>query len=85
MTDHCCHHQPQNRAQNAQYRRVLWIALAINAGMFLLEVAPASPPDRSHFKLTPSISWATQEITGSACLSWVWHFVIGRSPPWQRA
>lgn len=41
MSAHCCH-QPDEAAlnqQNRQYRRVLWIALAINAGMFLFEIA----------------------------------------------
>ena len=40
MSAHCCH-QPEKIEQNQQdrqYRRVLWIALAINAGMFLFEV-----------------------------------------------
>jgi Co/Zn/Cd efflux system component len=41
MSTHCCH-QPERTAQNQQdrqYRQVLWIALAINAGMFLFEIA----------------------------------------------
>jgi Co/Zn/Cd efflux system component len=41
MSRHCCHNQEeaQGQAQSVEYRRVLWLALAINAGMFLLEVA----------------------------------------------
>ena len=41
MSAHCCH-QPEEMVQNQQdrhYRRVLWIVLAINAGMFLFEIA----------------------------------------------
>lgn len=41
MSAHCCH-QPKETTRNQQdsrFRRVLWIALAINAGMFLFEVA----------------------------------------------
>ena len=41
MSAHCCgHHQhePENSARDAGYRRVLWIALAINASMFLIEI-----------------------------------------------
>jgi Co/Zn/Cd efflux system component len=34
--DHC--HTPDPHRDNAAYRRVLWIVLAINAGMFLVEI-----------------------------------------------
>lgn len=39
MSAHCCHdhHQP-DPAQPAGYRKILWIALAVNAVMFLIEV-----------------------------------------------
>lgn len=36
MSSHCC--PPQPPAADARYRRVLLIALALNAGMFLVEV-----------------------------------------------
>jgi Co/Zn/Cd efflux system component len=35
---HCHEPSPQDRARDAAYRRVLWIVLAINAGMFLVEI-----------------------------------------------
>lgn len=35
--DSCCSHQP--KVLTAQYRRVLWIALAVNASMFIVEAA----------------------------------------------
>ena len=42
MSAHCCAHGPQDDSgggeQDARYRRVLWGALGINAGMFLVEV-----------------------------------------------
>jgi Co/Zn/Cd efflux system component len=41
MSAHCCSHgHPENKAaqQDAGYRRVLWIVLAINATMFLVEI-----------------------------------------------
>lgn len=38
MSANCCHHEPDLGRDNA-YRRVLWIVLAINAGMFLVEIA----------------------------------------------
>src|SRR3984893_17710190 len=34
---HQCHHDALQRG-NASYRRVLWIVLAINAGMFVVEI-----------------------------------------------
>jgi Co/Zn/Cd efflux system component len=34
---HCCAHQTPERT-NSRYRRILWVALAINGGMFLLEI-----------------------------------------------
>jgi Co/Zn/Cd efflux system component len=39
----CCEHDhcagPQNRPDDTAYRRVLWAVLALNAGMFVIEVA----------------------------------------------
>src|SRR4249919_2113734 len=41
MSAHCCQHcpEPQDQARDARYRRVLWVALAINAVMFVFEIA----------------------------------------------
>ena len=41
MSDHCGHHgcAPPVAAQSPRYRRVLWIALAINIAMFAVEMA----------------------------------------------
>jgi len=38
MSAHCCSHEP-TPAQDPRYRRILWIALAVNALMFLVEIA----------------------------------------------
>ncbi len=41
MGVHCCHdhdHEPQVTPPDGAYRKVLWIALLVNAGMFLVEV-----------------------------------------------
>ncbi len=40
MSAHCCGHDDPNRQEPYQgaYRRVLWIALVINAAMFLVEI-----------------------------------------------
>lgn len=42
MSSHCCHHEPptlQDLALLARLRRVLWVALLVNAAMFALEIA----------------------------------------------
>jgi Co/Zn/Cd efflux system component len=36
--DSCCQHDPARAQRDRTYRKVLWIALAINAGMFLFEI-----------------------------------------------
>lgn len=41
MSAHCCghdHQEPESRQRDAGYRRVLWIALIINAAMFVTEI-----------------------------------------------
>jgi Co/Zn/Cd efflux system component len=37
MASNCCNHQPAARSQ--RYRTILWIALAVNLGMFAVEIA----------------------------------------------
>jgi Co/Zn/Cd efflux system component len=37
MAGSCCHHDPGATSPSHGFRRVLWIALAVNAGMFLVE------------------------------------------------
>lgn len=39
MSASCCSHHPDPQQGNPAYRRVLWIVLAINAVMFLVEIA----------------------------------------------
>jgi Co/Zn/Cd efflux system component len=38
MSAHCCHSHSTEPQSDGRYRRVLWIALAINAAMFLVEI-----------------------------------------------
>lgn len=43
MSAHCCSHTPaQEAAADPRYRRVLWIALIVNAAMFAVEIAGAA-------------------------------------------
>lgn len=37
MSDHCC--QPLQPSENRNYRSVLWVALVLNAAMFVVEIA----------------------------------------------
>lgn len=39
MAAGCCNHCPATPAQDARWRRVLWVALAVNAGFFVAEIA----------------------------------------------
>jgi len=38
MSAHCCHDHSTQPQADGRYRRVLWIALAINVAMFLVEI-----------------------------------------------
>jgi Co/Zn/Cd efflux system component len=38
MSTHCCAPDPPTPAGTGRYRRVLWLALLVNVGMFVLEV-----------------------------------------------
>lgn len=38
MAGHCCGHQPSTPSISPRYRRILWLALAINLAMFLVEI-----------------------------------------------
>ncbi|WP_339488109.1 cation diffusion facilitator family transporter [Pseudomonas sp. EL_65y_Pfl2_R95] len=41
MSANCCSHtpDPSSQQQPARYRKILWIALAVNLGMFFVEIA----------------------------------------------
>jgi Co/Zn/Cd efflux system component len=39
MSAHCCSHDPVFEGLSADYKRRLWAVIAINAGMFLVEMA----------------------------------------------
>lgn len=38
MSSHCCSHTPAVPATDPRWRQALWIALALNAGMFAVEI-----------------------------------------------
>jgi Co/Zn/Cd efflux system component len=39
MSAHCCHTQPPATQMHPAYRRVLWLVMLINAGMFVIEIS----------------------------------------------
>jgi Co/Zn/Cd efflux system component len=41
MSAHCCNHEPSpdQRGLSPRYRKILWIALAVNLAMFMVEIA----------------------------------------------
>jgi hypothetical protein len=72
MADCCCTPPPLNpdpHRDNAAYRRVLCVVLAINTVMFLVEIGAGLAAGSHHYKLTPSTSSVTPQTTRSA-LSW---------------
>lgn len=38
MSAHCCHQEPTSARVDPLYRRILWVALIVNAAMFAVEV-----------------------------------------------
>jgi Co/Zn/Cd efflux system component len=46
MSTDCCHHRHEpDRQRDAAYRRVLWLVLALNAGMFAIEIGAGLAAD----------------------------------------
>jgi Co/Zn/Cd efflux system component len=45
LGQHCCSHETKSGSIDPQWRRALWIALVINAGMFLVEMAAGAAAD----------------------------------------
>jgi Co/Zn/Cd efflux system component len=45
LGQHCCSHEAKSGSIDPQWRRALWIALVINAGMFLVEMVAGAAAD----------------------------------------
>jgi Co/Zn/Cd efflux system component len=45
LGQHCCSHETKSGSIDPQWRRALWIALVINAGMFLVEMVAGAAAD----------------------------------------
>ena len=51
MSAHCCEHDtpaPQTVIDLPRYRRVLWVALVVNAAMFAIEIIGGIPVSYTH-------------------------------------
>lgn len=59
----CCGSGATFEGLSADYRRRLWIVIAINATMFFVDWALALLPDRKPCKPTPWTFWATHSPT----------------------
>lgn len=83
MSAHCCGHKPdpEARPRDAGYRRVLWIALGINAVMFVVEIVAGLAAGSVSLQADALDFLAgTRGTTESACSSPAWRCVIGRAP-----
>nr|WP_295372045.1 cation transporter [uncultured Sphingosinicella sp.] len=45
MGQHCCSHETKSAGIDPRWRQALWIALVVNAGMFLVEMAAGAAAD----------------------------------------
>jgi Co/Zn/Cd efflux system component len=75
MSDHCC--SPQKPPANLRYRRILWIALVINAAMFVFEIA-GSWAAGSVSLLADSVDFAGDAANYGLSL-----FVLAMAPVWR--
>jgi hypothetical protein len=66
MSADCCGQGATFEGLSADYKRRLWLVIAINASMFFVEMAAGALADHRHFKRMRSISWATRQRMASA-------------------
>lgn len=74
MSAGCSHHAPSFEGLSAAYRRILWIVIAINATMFLVEIA-AGVTARSEALKADALDFLGDSATYALTL-----WVIGQSP-----
>ena len=67
--------------ENIGYRKVLWLALAINALMFLTELVAGLLSGTASLRMR-WISWLTPRIMASACQWWVLRWRGGHGRRW---
>jgi Co/Zn/Cd efflux system component len=77
MSAHCCHTQPPATQMHSAYRRVLWLVMLINAGMFMIEISSGLRAG-SVALLADSLDFLGD--TGNYAISL---FVLSMSLPWR--
>jgi Co/Zn/Cd efflux system component len=76
MSASCCDHAHDPHPGDEAYRRVLWAVLAINAGMFAVEVSAGLAAGSASLQADALDFLAMLETTPSVSLWWAWRFVI---------
>ena len=77
MSAHCCGHGHDRAAASPVYRRILWIALAVNLAMFAVEIA-AGLAAQSASLLADSL-----DFLGDAANYGIALFVLGMALQWR--
>ena len=77
MSAHCCGHGHEHASASPVYRRILWVALAINLAMFAVEIA-AGLAARSTSLLADSL-----DFLGDGANYGVSLFVLGMALQWR--
>jgi Co/Zn/Cd efflux system component len=77
MSAHCCGHDHDHGAASPVYRRILWIALAINLAMFAIEIG-AGLSAQSASLLADSL-----DFLGDAANYGIALFVLGMALQWR--
>ena len=77
MSAHCCDHDHGHGAASPAYRRVLWIALAVNLAMFAVEIG-AGLSAQSASLLADSL-----DFLGDAANYGISLFVLGMALQWR--
>src|SRR5690349_19137186 len=77
MSAHCCGHGHDHGAASPVYRRVLWIALAVNLAMFAVEIG-AGLSAQSASLLADSL-----DFLGDAANYGIALFVLGMALQWR--
>jgi Co/Zn/Cd efflux system component len=77
MSAHCCGHGPEHGVASPIYRRILWVALAVNLAMFAVEIA-AGLAAQSASLLADSL-----DFLGDAANYGIALFVLGMALQWR--
>jgi Co/Zn/Cd efflux system component len=77
MSAHCCGHGPDHGVASPIYRRILWVALAVNLAMFAVEIA-AGLAAQSASLLADSL-----DFLGDAANYGIALFVLGMALQWR--